>query len=221
MQITELTLATGDPEELKKFYSEELGFVEIEAISASDGFSFRAGHSRINFIPGDKDARYHFAFNIRPDQLEASMQWLDRHGIDLIPDKSSNKNIVDFPNWKAKSIYFFDPMGNIVELIARASISPAGNAPKFSAKSIISVSEIGIVCDEVGAMRQWIEMSHGLSGFARQINSEDFSALGDDEGLLLLVPKNRPWYMGNFEAKHFPIALTGMNAGNSFKLMLP
>jgi catechol 2,3-dioxygenase-like lactoylglutathione lyase family enzyme len=221
MKIHELTLAAGNPEEQKKFYSENLGFKEIEASSATDGFSFMAGYTRINFVPGDKDSRYHFAFNIRPDQLPDTIKWLEDHEIELLNNEQGTGKIVDFPAWRAKSVYFFDPAGNIVEFIARAAIAPAGNAPKFSAQSICGISEIGIVCDEVPAMRQWIEMTHGINGFVRQENTENFSAMGDDEGLLLLVPEGRNWFMGNFEAYHFPIAVKGVNGGKDFRLILP
>ncbi len=221
MQLQEVTLATGNVEEMKKFYSEELGFKEIEAVSASDGFSFHCGYTRINFVPGDKDAKYHFAFNIRPDQLQDAANWLDQHGIDLLENEEKTGKIVDFSSWRAKSIYFYDPAGNIVELIARAAISPAGNAPKFSALSVVAVSEIGIVCDDVAAMREWIITVHGVKGFARQENNDNFSAMGDDEGLLLLVPKGRQWYMGNFDAHHFPLAIKGLVGEKSLKLILP
>ena len=221
MRIEELTLATGNVEEMKKFYSEELGFKEIEAVSASDGFSFQCGHTRINFVPGDKDAKYHFAFNIRPDQLQSAADWLDQHGIDLIENEEKTGKIVDLPAWRAKSIYFFDAVGNIVELIARAAISPAGNAPKFSALSIVGISEIAMVCDDVAAMREWIITVHGVKGFARQENNDNFSAMGDDEGLFLLVPKGRPWYIGNFDAYHFPIAIKGVNEEKQVRLILP
>jgi catechol 2,3-dioxygenase-like lactoylglutathione lyase family enzyme len=221
MQINELTLTAGNPEELKKFYSEELGFKEIEAATATDGFAFQAGFTRINFVPGDKDSRYHFAFNIRPDQLQAAIDWLNYHKVQLLDNEKGTSKIVDFPTWKAKSVYFFDPAGNIVEFIARAAISPAGNAPKFSALSVCGISEIGIVCDEVGAMRQWIETTHGIHGFAKQENTDEFSAMGDDEGLLLLVPKGRPWFMGKFDAYHFPLRVMGKNGERIVKLILP
>jgi catechol-2,3-dioxygenase len=221
MQINELTLTTANPEELKKFYSEELGFKEIEASTATDGFSFQAGYTRINFVPGDKDARYHFAFNIRPDQLPDVMKWMEHHKIDLLDNEKGDGKIVDFPAWRAKSVYFFDAGGNIVEFIARAAIAPAGNAPKFSAQSICGISEIGIVCDDVASMRQWIETAHGVESFTRQHNTDEFSALGDDEGLLLLVPKGRPWFMGNFDAFHFPVAIKGKNKEKEVKFILP
>lgn len=220
MQIHELTLAAPTPEDLRSFYN-ELGFPEIEGLGGSDGYSFRTGYTRVNFIPGDLQARYHFAFNLRPDQLEDAFEWAERMRIDLLDNPEGKGKYVDFPNWKARSLYFYDPAGNIVEFIARAALPRAGNAPKFSAASFTGISEIGIVCDDVPAMREWIESTHGISPFIRQQNTDEFSVLGDDEGLLLLVPEGRKWHMGNFSASRFPVAITGKNGGKDVRLVLP
>lgn len=220
MQIHELTIAAPAPDEQRSFYN-ALGFSEIEGLGGSDGYSCKIGYTRLNFIPGDRNARYHFAFNLRPDQLEDAISWAEKMRIGLLPDPETKKNYVDFPDWKARSLYFFDPAGNIVEFIARAGLSRAGNAPKFSAGSFLGVSEIGIVCDDVASMREWIVTAHGVSPFVRQQNSDQFSALGDDEGLLLLVPENRQWFMGNFPANRYPVAITGKNGDREIRLVLP
>lgn len=220
MQIHELTLASPSPEDLRIFYN-ELGFAEIEGLGGSDGYSFKAGYTRMNFIPGDQDARYHFAFNLRPDQLEDAFAWAERMRLDLLDNPEGKGKYVDFPDWRARSLYFYDPAGNIVELIARAALPRAGNAPKFSAASITGISEIGIVCDDVPSMREWIESTHAIPAFSRHQNTDQFSALGDDEGLLLLVPQGRRWFMGNFDASRFPIAVTGINNGKELRLVLP
>lgn len=221
MKITELTLAAPYPDEMKKFYSGTLSFVEIEAGSDTDGFSFQAGHTRVNFIPGDREAKYHFAFNIKPDQLNDAVKWMNNCGVELVFSPEDKGVVVDFPNWWAKSIYFFDPAGNIVELIARGGIGAAGNAPAFCASSIVSVSEIGIVTDDVVAMREWIINAHGITPFSRQTNTEQFSALGDDRGLILIAAAGRKWFMGNFEAKHFPISISCESDAGLRKLLLP
>lgn len=221
MKITQLTLSAHDPAELKKFYSGELGFEEISAATDSDGFSFQAGHTRLNFIPGDRDAKYHFAFNIKPDQLNDAVKWMNSCGVELVFSQEDKGVIVDFPDWWAKSIYFFDPAGNIVELIARGGIGAAGNAPAFSSGSIVGVSEIGIVTDDVVSMREWIETTHGISAFSRHNNTDQFSVLGNDHGLILIASAGRKWFMGNFEAKHFSLSITGENEGKEFKLLLP
>jgi catechol 2,3-dioxygenase-like lactoylglutathione lyase family enzyme len=221
MRINELTLATADPNELKKFYADLLGFAEISALGGSDGFSFQCGHTRINFVPGDREAKYHFAFNIHPDKLEDAVQWLQQNGVELVHSAEHKGFVIDFPNWWAKSVYFYDPAGNIAELIARGALGPAGNVPKFSAKSIVGVSEIGVVSDDVPAMREWISTAHGVPAFVRNKNTDEFSAMGDDHGLLLLVNTGRKWYMGNFEAKHFPLAVQGESNGREVRLILP
>ncbi len=106
MRITELTLSTPEPAELRKFYSELLGFQEIPAASDSDGFAFKCGHTRVNFIPGDRDAKYHFAINVHPDQLINAIEWIQSRGVDLINSPEHKGILIDFPNWWAKSIYF-------------------------------------------------------------------------------------------------------------------
>lgn len=221
MRITQLTLSTPEPKELKRFYGEQIGFPEIPAISESDGFAFQAGHTRVNIIPGDRDARYHFAFNVYPDQLTHAIQWAQDRGLELLHSPEDKGILVDFPNWWAKSIYFFDPAGNIVEIIARGGVGPIGNTTKFSAKSLIGVSEIGIVTGDVPAMREWIATAHGLQPFSRHENTDTFSAMGDDHGLLLIVNTGRNWFMGNFDAHHFPLAIEGETDGKPFKMMLP
>lgn len=221
MRITQLTMSAPDPPELKKFYSGLLGFDEIEAASDSDGFSFRCGHTRVNFIPGDRDARYHFAFNVHPDKLPEAMAWLQSNQVELVHSIADKGFVVDFPNWWARSVYFYDPAGNIVELIARGALGAAGNTPKFSAQSLVGVSEIGIVTEDVPYFREWVNITHGIPPFARNENTDNFSAMGDDHGLLLLVHAGRKWYMADFEAKHFPLAIEGETGGKAFRMMLP
>jgi catechol-2,3-dioxygenase len=221
MKITQLTLSAPDPAELKKFYSGDLGFEEISASTESDGFSFKCGNTRVNFAPGDRDAKYHFAFNVHPDKLPEAITWLQDRDIELLHSQEHKGFLVDFPNWWAKSIYFYDPAGNIVEIIGRGAIGAAGNTPKFSAQWILGVSEIGIVTEDIPYFREWINITHGISPFSRNQNTDDFSAMGDDHGLLLLVNPGRRWLMGNFDAKHFPLAIEGVTEGREFKLMLP
>lgn len=99
MRITQLTMSAPDPAELKKFYAEELGFQEIPAATDSDGFSFQCGHTRVNFVPGDRDAKYHFAFNVHPDKLPEAIEWLQSRQIELVHSSEHKGFLIDFPNW--------------------------------------------------------------------------------------------------------------------------
>lgn len=220
MRITALTISSAFVDECRKFYVDLLGFQEYDVVGGSDGLALQAGHTRFSIVPGTSDARYHFAFNIRPDQIENAAEWLLRNGVELIPGFDGQGHFIDFPNWKARSVYFFDPSGNCVELIGRAAIKPAGNAPKFSAASLLGVSEIGIVTDDVVSYRDWVSNVHGITGFVRQQNTDQFSALGDDDGLLLLVSPGREWFMGRFAAQKYPVAITAESGGREIKLRL-
>jgi catechol 2,3-dioxygenase-like lactoylglutathione lyase family enzyme len=220
MRITALTISTAFIDECRRFYVERLGFTEHEVIGGSDGLAMQAGYTRFTLVPGTADARYHFAFNVKPDQLPDAASWLQQHGVELIPSPNGQGSVVDFPNWKARSVYFFDPAGNIVEIIARAALPPAGNAPRFGAGSLLGVSEIGLVTDDLAAYRDWLSGVHGIAGFIRQENTDMFSALGDDEGLLLLVPPGREWYMGRFAAEKHPVALIAESGGREIRLRL-
>lgn len=60
----------------------------------------------------------HFAFGIQNCEVSGVLKFLNGlvEPFQLI---SQETPIIDFPNWKAKSIYFTDPDGNIVEFILR------------------------------------------------------------------------------------------------------
>ena len=221
MKILELTLSTHTPEELKKFYTDGLGFEEIPTHGETDGYSFQCGHTRVNFVPGDRDAKYHFAMNVYPDKLPEAIAWLQKNQVELVHSAEHKGFLIDFPDWWAKSVYFYDPAGNIVEIIARGGLGAQGNAPQFSARSIAGISEIGIVTEDVPYFREWVNITHGISPFIRNKNSDSFSAMGDDHGLLLLVQSGRRWFMGNFDAKHYSLAVNGVHDGKEFRMMLP
>jgi hypothetical protein len=66
----------------------------------------------------------------------------------------------------------------------------------FSAAHIRNVSEIGLVFpadsfddDVKGLMKQY-----SLSYFGKQPPLPQFRAIGDDEGLFVIVPENRVWF---------------------------
>lgn len=226
MKIKELTLASGAIPEMKSFYCELLGFPEIPVVGETDGLSFQAGYTRVNFVPGPNDAAYHFAFNIRPDQLPDAQLWLNSKGVPILDGKDARDGVVEFPAWKARSIYCYDipdaGSGNIIEFIARAAIAPARNAPRFSANAVLGVSEIGIGVDDVTLFSDWISGTHGVSGFTRQENTAEFTALGNDEGLLLLVPFGRKWFMSEIEAQRYPVSMLIENdLGQERRILLP
>ena len=140
------------------------------------------------------DPFYHLAFNIPSNKIREAYEWL-KERTDLLWIEDYKSHIADFKNWNAKSVYFLDPAGNIAEFIARADLNDVVDEP-FLSKHIRSVSEIGLVFPEE-SFKQSIEKimkDHQLAYFAKQPPLESFCAIGDDEGLFIIVPENRSWY---------------------------
>jgi catechol 2,3-dioxygenase-like lactoylglutathione lyase family enzyme len=162
----------------------------------------RYGASVVRFEPGPA-ACSHFAVNVPPDRFEEAVAW-GRSQAELIRDD------VPFPAWRARAAYYFDPAGNLVELIARE------RAP--GQELLIEVSEVGLPVADVGAAVDFLGGELGLPHFSG--NRESFSAVGDDRGLFILVPVGREWLFTDLPATDAPLRVTieGSEAG---ELTLP
>jgi hypothetical protein len=195
MILQEIQLQTNRLFPLYHFYKNVL---ELSVTDDSDTyFTIHAGVSKLIFEKAKDPLSYpvyHFAFNIPSNQIQGAHDWL-KERTELLWIEDYKSYIADFTNWNAKSVYFLDPAGNIAELIARADLKDIISEP-FSPKHIRNVSEIGVVFPEHN-FRQSIEQllkDYKLEYFSKQPPLESFCAIGDDEGLFIIVPENRSWY---------------------------
>ncbi|MBI3844400.1 MAG: twin-arginine translocation signal domain-containing protein [Planctomycetes bacterium] len=190
--ILHLRLHTRKLALLRAFYVEKLECPILE--ESKESITFGAGGTKITFTSVDAgDPYYHFAFNIPENKLALSKDWIrPRSAILKRPDGSEE---YFFPSWNANSIYFNDPAGNILEFIARHNLKNADSGP-FSAKDILYASEIALVVDDVVATASASKAELGLSPFGGA-PSADFSAVGDDHRLLIIVKKGRAWNSGH------------------------
>jgi hypothetical protein len=78
-------------------------------------------------------------------------------------------------------------------LIARHTLPNSSDHP-FGADDFLAVSEMGIVSPNLTKTIQDLNEQWGLMYFTRQPPMPEFAALGDDDGLLIMVPPNRKWY---------------------------
>ena len=196
MHIRELTIKTSNLQELYEFYAEVLS-LEVEDESPNDGqLIINVGNSVLIFEESNsiRNPVYHFAFNIPSNKIEEAHEWL-KDKVNLIWLSDYNSNIAEFKGWKARSLYFYDPAGNIVEFIARTDLNDHSSAP-FSELQIRNISEVGIVfpSNSYGDHVKDLLGKFGLSWFGKQPPMEQFCAVGDDEGLFIVVPENRAWY---------------------------
>ena len=207
MQIKKIFLETSRLNELKVFYNEML-CLPLRSTEKQD-LVVHAGNSEIIFRQDsdNKQPFYHFAFNIPYNKIEAARFWL-KEKIKLIWIDDYHSEIAEFTNWKARSLYFFDPAGNILELIGRKEYS-LGRDNVFSPKDFLSVSEIGIVIPKEDYDKKVKEIMRltELKYFSRQKPLPGFSAVGNDEGLLIAVYDDRKWYPTNIHSGIFPLEI--------------
>ena len=190
MRILALDLLTDHLDNTKQFYKEILG---LKIHSSNEGLiSFSLGRSTLTFhqSAGEKPV-YHFAFNIPHNQFQAAVDWAVKR-LELILIEPTGY-VADFKSWNARAFYFYDNNQNIVEMIARYDLPDASDKP-FDGSSIYSISEIGAVVDDPLAFAETLRHRHSLSYFSKQQPMKDFMAIGDDEGLFIIVPPKRTWY---------------------------
>src|ERR671917_1664367 len=112
--FAELTLETPDPAGLERFYAGVLG-MEVLAREADRIWLAAGPHARLGlWSPGEKEfgdrggRHVHFAFSAAPGRLDALVERLRAHGVDVRgPEEHDGGD---------RSLYVEDPEGNVVEV---------------------------------------------------------------------------------------------------------
>lgn len=206
MRFVEVQLFCEDLAAQHHFYTRVLGLPQVFADESA--FAVQAGYTRLGFRQKPGVAPYHFAFNIPAGQEEEARQWLARR-TDLL--SFQGQQVIDFSAWGAYAMYFRDPMGNIVELIARR---PLGLAPKrpFGPAAMAGVSELGMAVHDIAPVFRRLRQHYGLSQFDG--NMDTFCAVGDHEGLFIVVDQaQKEWFPAGVPAQSAPFSCTLQTAG--------
>lgn len=201
MHIREIHLLTNDIQGTRQFYTEKLD-VPTNTINETS-ISFLIGSTRLSFTLTDQpEPYYHIAFDIPNNQLEEAFHWTSQR-ISILP-VSENSMIADYPRWDARSFYFYDNNGNILEFICRYEV-PSQSSEPFSGSSILYASEAGIAVEDVAAFSDQIIEQYGLELFKKQPRLQNFAAVGTDTGLFIISTTNRNWYPVDRKALPFPM----------------
>ena len=179
------------------------------------------GNSELVFSEANQaEPFYHFAINIPSDKIEEARTWLSSK-VKLLWMDDYKSDIAEFTNWHARSVYFYDPAGNILELIARFDLNNVSDDP-FSSKQFLSISEVGLAFEKEKFETSSAELlsNYSLSYFSKQPPLPQFRAIGDDEGLFILVPEHRNWYPTDKPAGLFPMRVEFENDGDKYLLQV-
>ncbi|MEO8794073.1 MAG: hypothetical protein ABI390_01335 [Daejeonella sp.] len=214
MKILELSILSNNLLETKNFYSSIPGFKVLDQTDTN--LSLKAGNTTLNFqyIYGVNPV-YHFAFNIPCNQLEKALNLIAKH-TEILRLPETDELISDFKNWNARSFYFNDNNGNILECIARHDLhneQKIWNEHDF----ILNISEFGFVVENVIQAQNFLS-SRGIPLFEKGPQLADFSVLGTDTGLILLTDMDRGWKPHNIEPQPFWSKLEILNGKNRLQL---
>jgi hypothetical protein len=189
MRFVDVTLSA--PPGLADFYGETLGL-------PIDRGAIRIGETTLRFEPAEGEPFYHFALLVPGDRFDAAYGWAyDR--VELAGD------IFDFDNWDARALYFLDPAGNIVELIAHRGLEETGRfAGVFDAEELVGFSELGIVGDRRFLLGRLAPM--GLDLWSGNVTEPDRLAFVGEKGrTLILADPGRGWLPTGRPAEWHPV----------------
>ncbi|MFB8372531.1 VOC family protein [Paenibacillus taichungensis] len=206
MIFEEVKLYTARLEDIKHFYINTLGLNMAE--ESKHFFTLKIGLTKMIFMrsEADQNSFYHFAWMIPTNRFQEAKAWaasrvrLSRH---------EGEDETYSTNWNSNSLYFEDPVGNILELIAHHTVHN-GSDRTFSEKDLLQVCEVGLVTEDVLSAVDELEQM-GLKRW-RAI-SDTFAPVGDVNGLFIVVKKERTWFFSEQKANIYPLEVSIRDVG--------
>lgn len=212
MKIKKLQIWSGNVAEQLKFYRDLLG---LEILNYNeDSFEVQVGYSVLKIVHQEDATPYHIAIHIPDRQEEKALEWI-KERVSVL--KSNNEEIIDFSNWHAKSLYFYDADKNIMEFISRSQFREPETA-LFTEKNLIGIAEVGLATDDIREKFNFLNEECSLEIYDG--NFEKFCAIGDDAGLLITINKNeKDWFptSDNAYASGFKLEFRHMGQDHFFK----
>lgn len=210
MRFERLTLFTPDPEGQRAFYA---GLLGLPVENEEPGLTLRVGSTLLRFVPGEAGGAYHLAFNVPEDRFPEARGWLEER-LELLADETGE---VAFHSrtWNADMVYFRDTDGNILEFIARHTLS-ARPGSGFGVGDVLGASELGLPVSDVPGIVRELQGRFGLRPYGA--GSPTFTPLGDEEGLLIVVPVGRGWFPVGEPARRLPFHLRAHGERGAFDL---
>lgn len=188
VRFAEVTLSA--PLDLRDYYGDELGL-------PLDGDAIVVGETRLRFRVDEGGAFYHFALLVPGDRFEAALAWAQER-VELLG------GIFDSDAWDSRAVYFEDPAGNILELIAHHGLEENSREGAFAATELLGFSELGVVGDRPSLLHELEEL--GLQLWDGTIEGRDTLAFVGERGrTFILAPIGRGWLPTGRPAEPHPV----------------
>jgi catechol 2,3-dioxygenase-like lactoylglutathione lyase family enzyme len=188
--------------ELTEFYA---GRLELRLGQPNDtGLALEVGETVLDFALGGGSPFYHFALLVPGDRFEAALAWADDR-VELLPDPETDEVVFDFTDWDARAVYFHDPAGSIVELIAHRGVGEGGRSGAFEPAELLGLSEVGLVCDPP-AVAERLRRELGLELWDGSVaGGARLAFVGEKGRTLILCRAGRPWLPTGRPAEAHPV----------------
>lgn len=212
MYIKKLTLHSKDFNKQVRFFRDCLGF---DVAYSDNSATINMGLSKLEFIKGHVDGKYHYCFLIPCNQIKEALDWLSNR-LDLI-SVERDSYISHFESWNAYSIYFYDGEGNIAELIARLDLQNE-STEEFGTHSFLSINEIGTPTSDPRSLDDHLRNTIGSPYWKGDLDR--FSTNGDQQGLFLLpnYKIKKTWYPTQIEVRPLPYLATIIQDNQEFSI---
>ncbi|MDQ0198643.1 catechol 2,3-dioxygenase-like lactoylglutathione lyase family enzyme [Neobacillus ginsengisoli] len=179
MKIYQLYLKCFHLDEMKKFYTEDL---EMELLSESEHhFTVSAGTTKIFFELDTSIPYYHVCFRTGSKYIEHMYHKLAENKL-LLSDEKGHYSMF----WEGKQVYFFDPDGNILEILER----PFHWGESQPEAGWYDIGEIGMPVPSVKKMQ---ESLRPYIRDQRKDENDTFAFYGDQKGVFVIVKEGRNW----------------------------
>ncbi len=192
MRLRHLELVSPDPPAQGRFYGRTLGLPVREV---TGGVEVQVGWTRLTFTAGERapDHVEHLAFSLPWDRFGVARAWLaarvplrqDTSGADTFPSGS-------WPDaWRSWAVYFDDPDGNILELIAHRGLTTTASGD-FGPEELLGVAEFGVAVPRVP--ETVAALAERLRAPERSGDAPTFMWVGGRDGRLIVVRDGRIWF---------------------------
>jgi catechol-2,3-dioxygenase len=188
MKITRVSAQVTNAHSAAEFFENILGLA-VESVPGAVVVTI--GSTLLELVENPKaEGDHHFAVTIPSNKFTEAKQWLLQRAVLLGTPQSDEFECP--PAWNARSLYFAGPDRSVLELIIRRDLDNATPGP-FSSDDLLCISEVGIASPDVLASATFLTEEAGVLVYGADPGTS-FSALGDTDGLLILVSPGRAWF---------------------------